>query len=148
VANETICPIATRIDATPNMAAIMDGTSNTIMFGERAWTNHIAANWAARIRGTTASHGFRANVKINTPFPNPNSTSGGDNAACIRYALYSLHSGGVNVGFADGSVRFLSENIGTDPTTIDGSAGCSPPRTNFTYQALYHRDDGFTPSGF
>jgi prepilin-type N-terminal cleavage/methylation domain-containing protein/prepilin-type processing-associated H-X9-DG protein len=124
-------PLLTRdgifyIDSSLRMQDITDGTSNTFLFGERyhrdpeydlrqlvVWPGiatiaHLG-RWA-----TIAGPGATPNVMLSTPVPiNYQVPPGGDlstvqNRMC---AFGSGHPGGANFAFADGSVRFVSDNI-------------------------------------
>jgi prepilin-type N-terminal cleavage/methylation domain-containing protein len=107
---------------------ITDGTSNTILIGERASPAgqepfaSAGGIWGFRATGSNVSWGF-SEGRINTPYPtgtiNPrtgiccNSAADPDD---IRGTLNSLHTGGIQCGFADGGVRFIRDLV--DHTTV------------------------------
>ncbi len=116
---------------------ITDGTSNTILVGERAWelstNNGIVETRAANVFGTsgitTVNFGLAcalaaARDKINCP-------PGAGSAGC-GMTFSSQHKGGVQVIMGDGSVRFISENI---------EHNTSPP-IDSTLELLLAIDDG------
>jgi prepilin-type processing-associated H-X9-DG protein len=101
------------------LSQITDGTSSTLMIGDRAW-NHAMAPWAGAINNGIL-HGGPANPwrnKAEAAYPAPNfclvQTNSINNLTDCDGALddwFSFHPGGINVVFADGSVHFLSQNI-------------------------------------
>ena len=118
------------------IADIRDGTSNTIMVGERALGNNRAALWIGRSGSDAAAYG-RAGWPINT------SIAGGD-TNCIRHAWTSMHTGGANFAMSDGRVQFIRDSIETDPatqTTCNFNTNAYKDN-NFLYQNLYFIDDG------
>jgi prepilin-type N-terminal cleavage/methylation domain-containing protein/prepilin-type processing-associated H-X9-DG protein len=108
------------------LADITDGSSNTLLFGERyhndpeyerqrprVWPDGPPmAGWGRW--GFVANQGASGNISLSTPVPiNYQVPSGGDfstleNRAC---AFGSGHPGGANFAFADGSVHFLSDGM-------------------------------------
>ncbi len=108
-----------------NSANIMDGTSNTIMFGERAngefpaFDQNCFGWWADGYASDTM---FEALYPIN-PFnklQDVNNNLGDSDTSSAS----SFHPGGANFSFADGSVRFLKDSI--DAWTIDPTTGYPP----------------------
>ncbi|MEI8381429.1 MAG: DUF1559 domain-containing protein [Planctomycetota bacterium] len=111
---------------------ITDGTSNTLMVGERNW-DYLSAVWIGTRNYTgNGDVGLRqivgiTNWQINLP---------GTNAP---RAFHSAHVGGTHFLLADGSVRFVSQNIHFDNTlAIPGN----PQSMVGTYQRLGMRNDG------
>ena len=129
-----------------NVFAIRDGASNTIMHGERDTLNQVGAIWA--VRDTSADGVGVASVlgrptwPINTPYSGGYPCCVGDTSSghCTRYAWSSLHPGGANFVFCDGSVHFLRSTLATDPSQAD----CNKPvPANFQLLNLYFAADGF-----
>jgi prepilin-type N-terminal cleavage/methylation domain-containing protein/prepilin-type processing-associated H-X9-DG protein len=123
-----------------SLAMILDGTSNTLLFGERShndqnfesfaaqsWTSslQILGQWPAlggrrRIMDVTMSGYAPLNYRLpfnyaNRALANPSANSASvfrSNYEELRWTAWgSQHPGGANLAFADGSARFLSETI-------------------------------------
>ena len=137
-------------DSRVNFSDILDGTSNTILAGERAYLrvggriNYAGMLFAVRDGGVggvasgpssyttgtdagqnqgmiTISGTTRYPINIEIPATNPENSS-------YKQSFSSNHTGGCHFVFADGSVHFISENI-------DLSAE-SPWTVNSTFEAL------------
>jgi prepilin-type N-terminal cleavage/methylation domain-containing protein/prepilin-type processing-associated H-X9-DG protein len=123
------------------LANITDGTSNTLLIGERDMKKGLGAVYIGRIANVTDAMAYgRADLPMNTPY------AGGSDANCTRHAWTSLHlGGGVNFTFCDGSTRFLSQNIESHKGYTNSCAGVVNT-ANFLYQNLYRYDDGNTVS--
>jgi prepilin-type N-terminal cleavage/methylation domain-containing protein/prepilin-type processing-associated H-X9-DG protein len=125
-------------DIRVTMASVTDGTSNTILYGERdMWHNAAGGVWIGRVAGRTdAITVGRGDIPMNTKYPNPSSDPN-----CNRHTWSSLHPGGCNFALADGSVRFINENI---PSHLGYTQSCGTPinTANFVYQNLHRRNDG------
>ena len=112
------------------IATFLDGTSVTMFVGERESRNLQSGNWPGDEGWLPV--GFRAlwppnaQWRIPTPLPTdigydpgpPPSLTG----QCRHHGLSSMHPGGVNVLFVDGSVHFLSESIESAVQTLDSGA--------------------------
>jgi prepilin-type N-terminal cleavage/methylation domain-containing protein/prepilin-type processing-associated H-X9-DG protein len=118
------------IGSSVRMADITDGAGNTLLFGERyhddpefdrlrpdLWPGAApAAGWGRW--GFVAHPGANANVTLSTPVPiNYRVPPGGDfstleDRVC---AFGSAHPGGANFAVADGSARFVAEQLALEP---------------------------------
>ncbi|HUT94912.1 MAG TPA: DUF1559 domain-containing protein [Thermoguttaceae bacterium] len=104
------------------IADVMDGTSNTLFFGERSRVDEVFDTWATEAgEQLLGDYGWwhtcgglaivDATMTTLAPLDYATDTSQTD-FACLRVSAFgSLHPGGADFALVDGSVRFISETI-------------------------------------
>jgi len=114
---------------------VLDGTSNTVMIGERPTSCDLFWGWWSFSVGYDAVSGSRNTTELSTltiggAGCNPTSPPGACgaapymfgggprnvNAMCAMNQLWSPHSGGSFFAFADGGVRFIAYSV--NPTIV------------------------------
>jgi prepilin-type N-terminal cleavage/methylation domain-containing protein/prepilin-type processing-associated H-X9-DG protein len=123
-----------------SIASITDGTSNTLMFSETAPSKGYPDgdfSGAPRIDFTAwwmAGDPYDTQGSTSWP-PNPKAKVVGLSGWGAPALISSRHPGGVNCGFADGSVRFIKDSI--DSWQMDPAGNCpSVTYASDTYPSL------------
>jgi prepilin-type processing-associated H-X9-DG protein len=137
-------PSATVSNGGRRIADIRDGTSNTLMIGERPPPSTFDYGWWVGGFGQQSTGCLDVLLGVseinlqNSRFRDLNNCPAGPytfspgtaSNLCDTFRFWSLHSGGANFALADGSVRFLaygSAGIMRDLSTIAGGENASVP---------------------
>jgi prepilin-type N-terminal cleavage/methylation domain-containing protein/prepilin-type processing-associated H-X9-DG protein len=151
-------------DSNWSIRDVTDGTSNTILLGERTWVLLPGANlnsdvttlYGAINETMGFANGRSSFVLMNGAYPmNPPPIAVWGSK---ETAAHSLHEGGAQFAFADGSVRFISENIEhtcRSCTPVNWAGVSADPYDTMnqgrgfgTYQRLFSRNDNLVIGEF
>ena len=119
------------------LASITDGTSNTIMFGEHTRAIENAADTICWHWWTSGNYGdtiFTTFWPINPTKKLPYGCVGVSADPPVE-AASSMHPGGANFAFMDGSVHFIKESIScwaNNPANTSAGYTCLPPGLSVT----------------
>ena len=135
------------VNASVKMETINDGTSNTLIIGERPPSSSLNYGWQWAGSGDAPYFGAcdvvlgvheRAGVPTAAPdFFRPGKVQ--DPTDLHRYHFWSLHPGGGNFALADGSVRFISYS--TSSPQVQPTTAVPTPVPN-VLEAMASRSDG------
>ncbi|MCB0186778.1 MAG: DUF1559 domain-containing protein, partial [Caldilineaceae bacterium] len=118
---------------------ITDGTSNTLMVGERAWelTNPNGTNHACRAGTMFGERITNEQSEISRGLGSTSGPINGPNGGGCSRTFSSRHEGGSQFTMCDGSVRFISENIDHNALTTGGTNAIDS-----LLEKIASRDDG------
>jgi prepilin-type N-terminal cleavage/methylation domain-containing protein len=123
-----------------SIQGISDGSSNTILVGEREYVKNVGAVW---VRSSSSSASFEGRpggsggISLN---PQPAAGATYNTGSAQRLAFSSQHTGGCLFLLGDGSVKLVHNGISADQSA-DWTA--YPAATgNFTLQNAIHPADG------
>lgn len=138
-------------DSKVGLKDITDGTSNTLLVGERAYSikglpigaaNALGFSPATSVGAYNGQQCRSCLAAVGISYWGINQTV--INAGHQSRGFSSNHVGGAHFVLGDGSVRFISENIDFKPNSIGGAAPshAGPLYVNSVFEYLIGRNDG------
>jgi prepilin-type N-terminal cleavage/methylation domain-containing protein/prepilin-type processing-associated H-X9-DG protein len=128
-----------------NISSVTDGTSNTMIYGEKAQGNFSQVNNGGGVMADYNNFGWwgdalSSDTIYTTFYPlNPFKKIGLDNLGSDNTlgddwveSASSFHPGGANFCFADGSVKFLKDTINSWPVPANISSNPNPSGITFS----------------
>lgn len=125
---------------------ITDGTSNTLMLGERSFRVYNLNVGAANALGFSpelsgySSRNRAITTVLGIPYYGINHTT--TNRVHQPRGFYSLHAGGAQFALCDGSTRFISENIDYNYQTVPSGTVKNGAWVDSTLERLCAKNDG------
>jgi hypothetical protein len=119
------------VNSSVRLAAVTDGTSNTLLIGERTTSNTLLFGWQWAGAGDPPYFGA-TDVALGVferpldPATTPDYFRMGK--TLDRYHFWSLHPGGANWALTDGSIRFMSYNAAGPENVNSGVIGAMATR--------------------
>jgi prepilin-type processing-associated H-X9-DG protein len=119
------------VNSSHKMLEILDGTSNTLLVGERPPSTDLVYGWWFAGAGTSPAYFGTTDVCLGvneiinfptTPYSRDTYRAGqlNDPGSLDKWHFWSLHSGGANFLLADGSARFITYSV--SQTVINAAA--------------------------
>lgn len=140
------------LNSTTSFRDILDGSSNTLMVGERAFRYKSLGVGGATVFGFSSSinPGFLKTAQlaaVGLPYDGINGALPGNLTHQCR-GFSSNHVGGAHFVMCDGSVRFLSENIDYNFSTVPSGTLRNGAWIDSTLERLCGKADGQTVGDF